>query len=487
MRHDRRLGWLGRGRGDSVLAPLALFGPLATAAIACGEGGGARDSAIDPTLTSGPSSMGGSADDGDGDDDGSDASGSSEAGDTTTPTDDTGAEPTVLEWPNAESFANSDPWLAEHHDEIERMRPRILALNYVNARSMEEMTAQLQGMIDVLAESSRFHGYADPDAPAFLQYELAYAVDLRDATPPAGWAYRNSTLYPREDPIEGYWSFDYEALFSEEYAAHLGIEDPAAPGTNLRLCEAIDRGLVHEIWIYGDGDVPDVSAAEILELKPRYDESFQRIEGSMNRCAGNGCFDDEDTIPCVRTVRVAWFNNTRGPGCFLESLSHGLEWTGAETSDVLPYLSRYFPEITGMQLDERHGLPISSWYDCPYGVPCLQYPSETSVTYDVSAEVQGTIEGYDPVCGNVHWAPNATQHYDLQSTASVRSSCTHWRDGSGTLETYDGSAHEAYAALAPDCMGGFLVWWRQNLPGLHNAALDDTGAPMKNWWPFLYY
>jgi hypothetical protein len=36
-------------------------------------------------------------------------------------------------------------------------------------------------------------------------------------------------------------------------------------------------------------------------------------------------------------------------------------------------------------------------------------------------------------------------------------------------------------------MGGFLVWWRQNLPGLHNAALDDTGAPMKNWWPFLYY
>jgi hypothetical protein len=63
-------------------------------------------------------------------------------------------------------------------------------------------------------------------------------------------------------------------------------------------------------------------------------------------------------------------------------------------------------------------------------VPCLSYPRESSVQYDVSAGVQGTIEGYDPVCGNVHWPPNARQHYDLAGT---------------------------------------------------------DGAPMRNWWPFLFY
>jgi hypothetical protein len=40
--------------------------------------------------------------------------------------------------------------------------------------------------------------------------------------------------------------------------------------------------------------------------------------------------------------------------------------------------------------------------------------------------------------------------------------------------------HEAYDGLAPDCMGPFLVWWRQNMPGLGNAAKDVEGQPMLN-------
>jgi hypothetical protein len=31
------------------------------------------------------------------------------------------------------------------------------------------------------------------------------------------------------------------------------------------------------------------------------------------------------------------------------------------------------------------------------------------------------------------------------------------------------------------------VWWWQSFPGLGNAARDESGAPMKNWWPFLFY
>jgi hypothetical protein len=392
-----------------------------------------------------------------------------------------------LVWPNAESFANSDPWIPQHHQEITRMRPRVLALNYVNARSMAEMDAQLQQMRDIIAESSRWHGYADPDAPTFLEYELAHQVDLRDAVPPPDWPYRNSTLYPREEPVDGYWGFDYERLFDDDYAQYLGLEDPADPGVPLPLCEAIERGLVHEVWVYGDADVPDVSAAEMLELKPYYDEGGNRLPGPMDRCVGNGCFDDEDVIPCARSVRVAWFNNTRGPGCFLESLSHAFEGMGRRGSNVLPFLSRYFPELAGMELDTEYGLPIDSWYACPYGVPCLSYPSETSVDYDLGMLAQGTIDGYDPVCGNVHWPPNARQHYDLEGTDAVRSSCASWRDGSGGTELYDGSQHAPYMGYAPDCMGPFLVWWRQSLPGLGNTAVDDDGVAMRNWWPFLFY
>ncbi len=392
-----------------------------------------------------------------------------------------------LVWPNEESFANSDPWIPQHHQEITKMRPRVLALNYVNARSMDDMHAQLVQMRDIIAESSRWHGYADPSAPAFLEYELAYEVDLRDAAPPPDWPYNNSTLYPREEPADGYWSFDYERLFDPDYAQYLGIEDPADPGTPLALCDAIERGLVHEVWVYGDADVPDVSAAEMLELKPYYDEAGNRLPGAMDRCVGNGCFDEEDVIPCGRSVRVAWFNNTRGPGCFLESLSHAFEGMGRRGSQVLPYLSQYFSEFAGMELDTDYGLSIDSWYSCPYGEPCLSYPSETSVQYAVSDTVQGTIEDYDPVCGNVHWAPNARQHYDLSGTDAVRTSCTSWRDGSGATELYDGSQHAPHMGYAPDCMGPFLIWWRQSIPGRDNTAIDDAGMPMRNWWPFLFY
>ena len=194
------------------------------------------------------------------------------------------------EWPNAVSFANSDPWLAEHHDEITVMRPRILALNFVNHKTMEQMREHMQQAIQAIAEGSRYHGYSDPNAPAFLQYELAYAIDLRDQVIPPNYPYRNSTLYPRENPVEGYWGFDYEKLFTSEYTQLYNIADPDDPSRLLSLCELIDRGLVHEIWVYCDGDVPDVGMAEILELKPYYDENRNRVPGEMNRCCRQRLF-----------------------------------------------------------------------------------------------------------------------------------------------------------------------------------------------------
>lgn len=417
-----------------------------------------------------------------------DGAGQTDAGATDDAGTDSDTDTSWIVWPNDESFANSDPWLPEHHGEIDLLQPRVLALNFVNARTMAQMEAQLEEMIDVIAESSCHHGCGDPEhmgSPRALAYELAYAVDLRDQEPPEDWPYNNSTLYPREDPVEGYWGFDYERLFTEEFAELYGIEDPQDPGQVLDLCELFDRGLVHEVWVYGDADVPDVNAAEILELKPYYDEDRVRIPGPLNRCAGNGCFDAEDDIPCDRTVRVAWFNNTRGPGCFLESLSHGFESTGAWNPTLIPYLSRYFIPFSNHDLDVRYGLPFQSWYACD-APGCLSYPDATSVTWQIGDQ-GGTIDPYDPVCGNVHFMPNGTQHYDLVSPFAVETSCRHFRDGSGETEVFTSQQIEELADLAPDCMGPFLVWWRQSFPGRHTDALDDDDNPLLSFWPFIFY
>jgi hypothetical protein len=399
--------------------------------------------------------------------------------------------PEQIVWPNSVSRANSDPWLPEHHRQIRQLQPRILALNYVNARTNAEMLAHLQQIIDALVESSRFHGYDDPAAVPMMRPQIAYAVDLRDNPPPRTWTLRNSTLYPREAPVKGSWGFAYGQLFGAALAQRMGIADPADPSRVLDLCQLIDRGLVHEVWIYGDADVPDVSAAEILENKPVYGiDRVRRDDKPMNRCAGNGCFDVGD-VPesCTRTVRVGWVNNTRGPGCFVESLSHGFESIGSRQA-LIPYLTAHLEELGGFDLDRRYQLPFASWYSCAYGASCLTYPSRTSVSYDVKG-VTGTVQGYDPVCGNVHFAPNARSHYDLKSPETVDSSCEGYRlrqaGGKDATRAFTVERFARYATLAPDCQGKFLVYWRQNFPGFDSQATGIDGQPMLSWLPFVYY
>ncbi|MCE9576331.1 MAG: PPC domain-containing protein [Deltaproteobacteria bacterium] len=395
----------------------------------------------------------------------------------------TAAATAPVEWPNAQSSANSDPWIAQHHAQITVMKPRVLALNFVNAVSMDAMRTRLQGIIAALEEGSRYHGYANPQAPAFLDYQLAYTIDLRDVTPPAGYALHNSTRYPRENPVEGAWGFDYEQLFTQQFADYYHIPDPQNPSHNLTLAELVDRGLVNEVWVLGDADVPDVSAAEVLEIKPMYDANRVRL-ATMNRCAGNGCFDDEDAIPLTRSLRIGWVNATRGPGCFLESLGHGIESFGNSTNDV-PYFSQYFQEFANMNMNTKYGTPFQNLYAVPYDGVHISYPTTTSLAYDIDGG--GTVSNYDPVCGNVHFTPNGRAQYDLESPSPVQTSCMHFRDGTGLKDTFTTSMLDPYKGLAQDCMGPHMVWWRQNMPGLGNASKDAAGAPMLNWWPFLYY
>ncbi len=77
--------------------------------------------------------------------------------------------------------------------------------------------------------------------------------------------------------------------------------------------------------------------------------------------------------------------------------------------------------------------------------------------------------------------------------AAVLCRIEHWRrhDGPGgkdrCTEFSSDRCIKPYEAIAGDCMGAWLVYWRQNMPNAHCPALDDEGQPMKNWWPFLFY
>lgn len=404
---------------------------------------------------------------------------------------DGGAAPEGLVWPNAESRATSDPWIAEHHDEITVMRPRVLAINFDNdPATRNNWRRHVEQLIAGFAEGSRYHGYSDPAAKPFLEYEVAKWVDLADETPPPGWPHKYSSKLPVNCDSTAFYQFDYAALFEEKMAAELG-----AP-----LCELFEKGEVHEVWLHSNGDpspytcpngkvLDTVGIAEILEAKPKYDASGHKT-GEFERCAGNGCLADRDFAAfkaCGRTVRVLYINSTRGPGCAIHSAGHGFERMAL--SRAVPELAPWFAPFGNFDLDQRLGLPFRDWYACD-SPECLTFTGPNSVDWKTRGK-SGSIPELDQGCGNVHFAPNARAHYD-ENDIEVLSRCEHFGlgdgdDGRDAMEPFSRAKYKRYQKLAPDCGGAWQVYWRQSFPGLGSRAKDAAGRPMRNWWPYVFY
>jgi hypothetical protein len=378
-------------------------------------------------------------------------------------------------WPNSASRANSDSWLAEHHDEIREMHPRVLIVNFSNIARREKEEKLVHGIIDAIAEGSRYHGYTNSNAPAFLRYEIFKWVDLSDGSTNA-----MSSKTPLKPGKTNGFNVNYNAFFSDEFAKHYGVADPANASRFLRLDELVERGYVHELWMIGEG-VKGFGAFESVELKPRYDENFRAIAGKFVQ-AGNG--GDPDQKWTGRSIRIGFINASRGAGCFMESLSHSIE--GTATSGAIPYFSKYFKEFAGYDLKQRWGLPFNSLYALKYDGKKIEYPDERTAVIRPGDGKEIVLSNYFVIGGNAHWPPNARGHYDLENTNAVLSTIEDWRIG-GKKKSFTNKAFANYRKLAPDCMGAWLVYWRQNFPGLDNLQKDDDGKPMKNWWPFLFY
>ena len=288
-------------------------------------------------------------------------------------------------WPNEESGANSDPWLIANHDRIRLMQPRVLAINFVNGLREPEARQQLETLAAVLRESSRWQGYRDPAAPAFLDYRV---IDIVDMSEPRGRVDRNSARFPRAADGKG---LDYGALY--EMHLHDG----------LRLEELVERGLVHEVWLLAD-HTDHTAPWETVEVKRTYDEAFQ--PQGFDAQAGNS---GGHTAPWIgRSLRILFVNFARGVGCAMESLGHSLERMA--TCGALPYYERYFREYAMLDLDRRYGLPFDSLYG--KGKEPVDYPTPTTLRYRRGWR-RRSVEDYVPAGGNVHFMPNGRFDYDL--------------------------------------------------------------------------
>jgi hypothetical protein len=200
----------------------------------------------------------------------------------------------------------------------------------------------------------------------------------------------------------------------------------------LGLEQLTERGLVNEVWLLAD-HTERSAPWETVEVKRAYDEEFGPL-ARFEPYAGNSGPHDAPWLG--RSLRILFINFDRGVGCAMESLGHSLERMAS--CGAIPYYEHYFDD-------------------------------------------------YVAACGNVHFTPNGRFDYDLDNPERVLSTIETWRQPGQEARAWTPATFERYRALAPDCMGRWVVYWRQNMPGLDNTALDDEGRPMKSWWPFLFY
>ena len=288
-------------------------------------------------------------------------------------------------------------------------------------------------------------------------------IDIVDMSEPRGRVDRNSARFPRAADGVG---LDYGALY--EMHLHDG----------LRLEELVERGLVHEVWLLAD-HTDHTAPWETVEVKRTYDADFRPIGHDAQ--AGNS---GGHTAPWIgRSLRILFVNFARGVGCAMESLGHSLERMA--TCGALPYYERYFREYAMLDLDRRFGLPFDSLYG--KGKQPVDYPTPTTLQYRTRL-AQAPRRGLR--AGGRQRALHAQRPLRLRPRRRGARCSRRSRAGASRASEprpWTPAVLERYRELAPDCMGRWVVYWRQNMPGLDNTALDDDGRAMKNWWPFLFY
>lgn len=437
-------------------------------------------------------------------------------------------------WPNAESRANSDPWLHENHDKIRRLKPKVLVINFANgigARgedniddgplSRERIQESANSFVTMLRESSRYQPRRHAGVRPFVEPEIAKIINLQDAS-----RHANSKYFPRGpvNPETGYPTVGYRELFSETFAPYLGFEEG---GRFLTLGEALDRGLFHEIVMMANQVDPrapnpaDQVTDHILEVAfvaQAVDANGVPIPGEYVRNgtapdrqkvpAEQASHDEHNTIPWLgRSIRIFFQNVQRGPGCALHAFGHALEFQYNESTvhapdapyhgaSVNPWLQPLFRKYADFDMRSRYAssmLDFDSLYS-DRGADNYSYSScgagGCSTLEYGPKEARKQLADYRPTCGNVHYPPGASRGYDYEPKDAVFSTCESFQRPDERPEVFsrqNWSYLTEDTRIDDDCGGKFLVYWLQNMPNRGNGAVDFEGRAMKNWWPYFYY
>jgi len=429
---------------------------------------------------------------------GGEAGGSLDGGDAST-------QPPTSIWPNLVSYKNSDPWIAIHHTQIAEMQPNVLVLDFANRFRDEngdlvdagyDMNATLrpilQEHVDAFKAASAYLGYNDPSARPFLQYQLAYVIDLRDTSGAV-----NSALLPVSNG-----AVDYGALGSTAFADQMGIPDPDQPGSNLTLCGLFEKGVINEVWgVAADPptpeDGPTIKFAEVAETKQAYDADDNAIAGNL-QCTGGTCINQ--ALPCTVTTRLHDFNPGRGAGCHL--YVNGLVWEGYLSSGVLPEFTRSAATFFNYDFKQRFDAAFPSFYNACLPVAadagaCIEWPSSSHAVAGPASSYPFDFSPMSAGCGNAGFPPNAVGAGDLDENLVVLTSCENYglHNGPGgadmTTPYSSKTAPMDYASnpqvASADCSGPANTYLLASMPGLATTATDGSGNMLKNWWVYLFY
>jgi hypothetical protein len=152
-----------------------------------------------------------------------------------------------------------------------------------------------------------------------------------------------------------------------------------------------------------------------------------------------------------------------------------------------------FTRYAGFDMNTQYGVSFPSLYAGGDSYTYTNCVSGVCTTLKaLSSKPPVSVPNYKVVAGNVDYPPGAAKARDYYPLSTVLSS----------IETFGEAAQTAVPvnyhlwdfinqnpAVDDSCGGHWLTFWYQNMPGLNNTTVNpsNSGQPILNWWPFMYY
>ncbi|MCA9386335.1 hypothetical protein KC717_06850, partial [Candidatus Dojkabacteria bacterium] len=199
-------------------------------------------------------------------------------------------------------------------------------------------------------------------------------------------------------------------------------------GENPAICSRINSGEIDEVWVFtfGYGGLWETT------LVTNDDTAYPSFSGGVSEVRSS----------CNKDFFIHGLNFDVPPDQALHSFAHRME-------NVLE-------DLTPKEYAEFDTL---------------------SSRYEVDSSINIGLPDQEVIgCGNVHFPPNAEQHYDYENLKYVETDCKDWNPLHSGLKT-------KLNCKAWNCTHeGYLKWWFGHMPGKDSKLIDLSGDKISNWW-----